>query len=262
MTARGSPGSVSGVQVSEAWARCGGAGAKTAGLQARPFVEGGHRQRWTAVVSPGSSDRVRSLRSGRRAGNSSLNLRVEPHGQGSLRPNFSSSSLSPWTRRWPRLTWVSDGKPLRRLRVISRVGSKATGVGVVTLHGAPPDVRPLRAGLGVAGFVWLAPTLLRKRERGSVRAAVADRSRPAFSGLQPSRYLPFRPNSPLSRLRERAGVRAGPKPAPHLSSELSPPDASSPAPRPGPCRPCRPAWPSAGPSTCPGRTAPPRRLRR
>lgn len=31
----------------------------------------------------------------------------EPQGQGSLRPNFSISSLSPWTERSPRLTRAS-----------------------------------------------------------------------------------------------------------------------------------------------------------
>src|SRR5262249_9504694 len=30
-----------------------------------------------------------------------------PHGHRSLRPSFSCSSLSPWTTRRPRLTWVS-----------------------------------------------------------------------------------------------------------------------------------------------------------
>ncbi len=34
---------------------------------------------------------------------------------GSLRPSFSMSSLSPRTTRSPRLTFVSDGYPLRRL---------------------------------------------------------------------------------------------------------------------------------------------------
>ena len=32
-----------------------------------------------------------------------------------MRPSFSRSSLEPWTTLRPRLTWVSDGKPLRRL---------------------------------------------------------------------------------------------------------------------------------------------------
>lgn len=44
-----------------------------------------------------------------------LNLRVDPQGQGSLRPSFSNSSLSTCTTRIPRLTCVSEGKPLRRL---------------------------------------------------------------------------------------------------------------------------------------------------
>lgn len=49
-----------------------------------------------------------------------LNVLADPHGHGSLRPSFSTSSLSPRTIRSPRLTWVSDGKPFRRLRVTSK----------------------------------------------------------------------------------------------------------------------------------------------
>lgn len=51
-----------------------------------------------------------------------LNLRSDPQGHGSLRPSFSSSSLSPCTTRTPRLTRVSDGNPLRRLLVRSKAG--------------------------------------------------------------------------------------------------------------------------------------------
>jgi hypothetical protein len=43
----------------------------------------------------------------------------EPHGQRSFRPNFSTSCLVPWTMRRPRFTFVSDGKPLRRLLIVS-----------------------------------------------------------------------------------------------------------------------------------------------
>src|SRR5204863_1962566 len=43
----------------------------------------------------------------------------DPHGQRSLRPSFSASSLQPWTMRRPRLTFVSEGKPLRRLLIVS-----------------------------------------------------------------------------------------------------------------------------------------------
>jgi len=43
-----------------------------------------------------------------------------PHGQRSLRPSFSSSSLSPFTIRTPRLTCVSDGNPFRRLFIVSK----------------------------------------------------------------------------------------------------------------------------------------------
>ena len=43
-----------------------------------------------------------------------------PHGQRSLRPSFSSSSLSPLTIRTPRLTCVSEGNPFRRLLTVSK----------------------------------------------------------------------------------------------------------------------------------------------
>ncbi len=43
-----------------------------------------------------------------------------PHGQRSLRPSFSSSSLSPFTIRTPRLACVSDGNPFRRLLIVSK----------------------------------------------------------------------------------------------------------------------------------------------
>jgi len=46
-----------------------------------------------------------------------LKRRDDPHTHGSSRPSFSRSSLSPRTTRSPRLTPVSDGKPLRRLLV-------------------------------------------------------------------------------------------------------------------------------------------------
>ena len=51
-----------------------------------------------------------------------LNRLPLPHGHGSLRPSFSSSNLSPCTMRIPRLTWVSDGKPRRRLLIGSKKG--------------------------------------------------------------------------------------------------------------------------------------------
>ena len=49
-----------------------------------------------------------------------LNRLPEPHGQRSFLPSFSVSSLSPWTIRTPRLTWVSDGNPRRRLLIGSK----------------------------------------------------------------------------------------------------------------------------------------------
>jgi hypothetical protein len=49
-----------------------------------------------------------------------LNIRPDPHGQRSFLPSFSANSLLPWTIRTPRLTWVSDGKPRRRLLIGSK----------------------------------------------------------------------------------------------------------------------------------------------
>jgi hypothetical protein len=50
-----------------------------------------------------------------------------------LRPSFSTSSFSPpWTKRKPRLTRVSLGKPLRRFDVRSKAGQ--VGVFVDVLH--------------------------------------------------------------------------------------------------------------------------------
>jgi hypothetical protein len=44
----------------------------------------------------------------------------DPHGQRSLRPSFSDSSLLPWTMRTPRFTCISDGNPFRRLLILSK----------------------------------------------------------------------------------------------------------------------------------------------
>jgi len=46
------------------------------------------------------------------------------------------SSLSPWTTRWPRFTWLSDGKPLRRLLLFSKA---EFFVEVVDAHDASPS---------------------------------------------------------------------------------------------------------------------------
>jgi hypothetical protein len=43
-----------------------------------------------------------------------------PHGQRSLRPSFSSSSLSLCTMRTPRFTFLSEGNPCRRLLIRSK----------------------------------------------------------------------------------------------------------------------------------------------
>lgn len=58
-----------------------------------------------------------------------MNILPLPQGQRSFRPSFSSSSLSPCTICSPALTRVSDGKPLRRLLMTSRL--KAVVVVVV-----------------------------------------------------------------------------------------------------------------------------------
>jgi len=62
-------------------------------------------------------------------------LRPDWHGQRSLRPSFSISSFSPRTMRWPRLTWVSDGKPL--LRLLDR-SKKVILIVVIKAHGSSP----------------------------------------------------------------------------------------------------------------------------
>jgi hypothetical protein len=60
----------------------------------------------------------------------------EPHGHKSLRPTFSISSLSPCTTRSPRFTCVSEGKPLRRLLMISKAGQIVVDV---LIHDTPPS---------------------------------------------------------------------------------------------------------------------------
>src|SRR6266542_2989487 len=61
------------------------------------------------------------------------------HGHGSFRPSFSTSSLSPFTMRTPRLTLASDGKPLRRLLVASKPVFEVLCFG---LHDTPPQCDP------------------------------------------------------------------------------------------------------------------------
>lgn len=75
-----------------------------------------------------------------------LNRRPEPHGHRSFRPSFSSSNLSPWTIRTPRLTCVSDGKPRRRLLMISK------GILIIMLmesHRTPPRQTEIRDHTGM-----------------------------------------------------------------------------------------------------------------
>jgi hypothetical protein len=56
-----------------------------------------------------------------------------------LRPSFSVNSTSPWTTRLPRLTWVSDGKDFRRLRVMLKAGEVVELL--LLAHGEPPSGR-------------------------------------------------------------------------------------------------------------------------
>jgi len=72
-------------------------------------------------------------------GNTSWNLNPEPHGQGSLRPSFSINSLSPWTKRKPRFTFVSDRYPRRRLELRSKAGL-VERIAIVC-HDSLPSVR-------------------------------------------------------------------------------------------------------------------------
>ncbi len=65
-----------------------------------------------------------------------LKRRPDPQGQKSFRPSFSCNSLHPWTTRSPRPTRTSDGKPRRRLLMISKRGQAVEVVGV---HGESPD---------------------------------------------------------------------------------------------------------------------------
>jgi hypothetical protein len=68
----------------------------------------------------------------------------DPQGQRSLRPSFSSSSLSPCTTRTPRFTCVSDGNPRRRLLIDSK---GRVFVEVVNAHGTPPFLTWLKWSL-------------------------------------------------------------------------------------------------------------------
>lgn len=62
---------------------------------------------------------------------------LEPQGHRSLRPSFSSSSLSPWTTRSPRFTCVSDGNPRRRLLIVSKKWLFIKLFVIRVSHGAP-----------------------------------------------------------------------------------------------------------------------------
>jgi hypothetical protein len=57
------------------------------------------------------------------------------------------NSTSPWTTRCPRLTWVSEGKDFRRLRVMLKAGEvfEIAMLAHDSLH--PLRTRPIAAAL-------------------------------------------------------------------------------------------------------------------
>lgn len=189
------------------------------------------------AINHGSNRRARPLHTARRQDNNSLNLRAEPQGQGSLRPSFSTSSLSPWTSRRPRLTRDSDGKPLRRLRVISRVGATSSAMSTMpqssSWSAASKSVS--KAGRGVKRRRGLALQRLESRRGGWSCVSCCTSGCAALAGV----------GSRAPRSRRLRGSKAARHPSGRrvAAARLSRPDASSPTPRPGPCRPCRPAWP-------------------
>ena len=78
------------------------------------------RAGWAACLLPESNDPGSRRQNRPLFRQHFLNRLPEPHGQRSFLPNFSANSLSPWTIRTPRFTFVSDGKPLRRLLIGSK----------------------------------------------------------------------------------------------------------------------------------------------
>jgi len=95
-------------------------------------IEAQDKNRPRAIAPrPGSGPNANSRparyrRSRPSAGSSSWKRFAQPHGQRSFRPSFSASSLSPWTTRSPRRTFVSDGYPTPALtaRLERRAGSR------------------------------------------------------------------------------------------------------------------------------------------
>ena len=69
----------------------------------------------------------------------------EPQGQRSFLPSVSSSTLSPWTTRSPRLTCVSDGNPRRRLLIVSKKWLFVELFVICLSHGTPPNWLELRS---------------------------------------------------------------------------------------------------------------------
>jgi len=81
---------------------------------------------------------------------------LEPQGQRSLRPSFSSSSLSPWTACTPRFTCVSDGYPRRRLLMLSKKMAVRQNVpdSCVARRTFPSGFDPRRTPVLAEGSPW------------------------------------------------------------------------------------------------------------
>lgn len=117
-----------------------------------------------------------------------------PQGHKSLRPSFSSSSLSPCTMRVPRLTLVSDGNPLRRLLMGSK---KRLSVEWLTGYGAPPfnvcsSIHISRHSVPARIRTW-STTFAESRASVTLRGQIAEDSnkRHVLYGVPPTHRLPL-----------------------------------------------------------------------
>jgi hypothetical protein len=123
----------------------------------------------------------------------------------SLRPSLSASCMPPCTRRSPRLTLVSEGKPLRRLLVTSK--AVEFDVRLVSHESSPPTVTrgealmaPPRLGFPAVSYSPVPPT-------GTVPSALKGLTA-VFgmgTGVTPSLWRPE--TSKPSPFRERANTR-------------------------------------------------------
>lgn len=124
-----------------------------------------------------------------------LNRRADLHGQRSLRPSFSASSLSPCTTRSPRLTCVSDGKPRRRLPVRTKGFCVRIVDGFVACHGAP-FVAGSRRWCPHRTFTPFATRASSRRTMCGVRASCPTAKRPHRA---PTNKTRSHPNARIAR---------------------------------------------------------------